>query len=161
MAKKKEKGKKKKDSAGPRDAVRGAVESTFQRAAGGASRAQELLDDVATTLKTLRDANLVETLESVRAEVQSLARRVAALEISTKEPEKPASRRTSPARKPAAGKPAARKPAAKPGAARTKTAGTGTRAKAGGTASRSTGTRSTAARGTARKAAPQKKKPSA
>jgi hypothetical protein len=126
MAKDKKKGKKKKDSAGPRDAVRGAVESTFQKAAGGASRAQELLDDLGTTLRSLREANLVETLESVRDEVQTLARRVAALELREKPapPARPAVRRasTSTARKPAArktsttasaSKPAARKPAAR------------------------------------------------
>ena len=111
MAKKKEKGSKKKDSAGPREAVRGAVESTFQAAAGGASRAQELLDDVAGTLKALRDANLVETLESVRDELQSLARRVAALELRAEEESKPAPRRAATA-KPATRKPAARKPTA-------------------------------------------------
>lgn len=114
MGKKKEKGSKKKESAGPRDAVRGAVESTFQAAAGGASRAQELLDDVAGTLKTLRDANLVETLESVRDELQSLAQRVAALELRSAEEAKRAPRRaatTKPARRPAAKKPAAKKPA--------------------------------------------------
>ena len=137
MAKKKEKGKKSKDSAGPREAVRGAVESTFQKAAGGASKAQELLDDVAATLKSLRDANLVETLEGVRDEVQSLARRVAALELRSSEPAKPApkpaaTRRasTATARKPAARKtttakkPAARKTtaAARPAARKTATA---------------------------------------
>jgi hypothetical protein len=97
MAKKKEKGKNKKDSAGPRDAVRGAVESTFQAAAGGASKAQEILDDVATTLRSLREANLVETLEGVRDEVQALARRVAALELREKPtpPSRPAVRRAS------------------------------------------------------------------
>ena len=130
MAKEKKGKKSKKDSAGPRDAVRGAVESTFQKAAGGASRAQDLLDDVATTLKSLRDANLVETLESVRDEVQTLARRVAALELRGSEPAKPAPRpaatrraststtRSSTARKPAARKPAATKSAtaAKPAA---------------------------------------------
>ena len=111
MAKKRE-----KDAGGPREAVRGAVESTFQRAAGGASRAQELLDDVATTLKALRDANLVETLESVRDEVQSLARRVAALELRTREQSPPATtaRKAAPARKAATTRKttAAKKPAA-------------------------------------------------
>lgn len=134
MAKEKKKGsKKKKKDAGPRDAVRGAVESTFARAAGGANQAQKLLDDVAATLKGLREANLVETLESVRDEVQNLAKRVAALEL--RQPEKPATparrpavRRastTSTARKPAARKPAARKTttaASKPAASRSTTA---------------------------------------
>ena len=129
MAKKKEKGAKKKDSAGPRDAVRGAVEGTFQRAAGGASKAQELLDEIGTTLKALRDANLVETLESVRDEVQTLAKRVAALELRSAEEEKPAPRRPAVRRTAASGtaakKPAARKPAAKkPAAPRAKTATT-------------------------------------
>jgi hypothetical protein len=132
MAKDKKKGKKKKDSAGPRDAVRGAVESTFQRAAGGASKAQELLDEIATNLKGLRDADLVGTLESVRDELQNLAKRVAALELrQTPDPPKPAATRrpavrraasrTTTARKPAARKPAARKAsttAAKPATAR-------------------------------------------
>ena len=48
MAKKTE-----KDAGGPREAVRGAVESTFQRVAGGASKAQELLDDIARTARSL------------------------------------------------------------------------------------------------------------
>src|SRR4051794_41259573 len=88
MAKKKEKGKKKKDAAGAADALREAVERTFAGAAGGAAgaqkRAQELFDDVTSALNRLRDAveerRVLETLETLRDQVEGLARRVAALE---------------------------------------------------------------------------------
>ena len=116
MAQKKEKGKTSKDSAGPRDAVRGAVESTFMAAAGGASRAQELLEEISTQLRGLREANLVSTLEGLRDDVQTLAKRVASLEIRGNDAPKPASTRrasTSTTRTTTARKPAARKPAAK------------------------------------------------
>ena len=115
MAKKAEKGKKKQDSTGPRDAVRGAVESTFMAAAGGASRAQELLEEISSQLRGLRDANLVGTLEGLRDDVQTLAKRVASLEIRGNDAPKPSPTRrpsTSATRTTAAKKPAARKPAA-------------------------------------------------
>src|SRR3982751_6711814 len=88
MGKKKEKGKKEKESSNPADALREAVERTFAGAAGGAAgaqkRAQELFDDVTSALNRLRDAveerRVLETLETLRDQVEGLARRVAALE---------------------------------------------------------------------------------
>ncbi len=163
MAKKKEKRPKKKESAGPRDAVRGAVESTFQRAAGGASKAQELLDEIAGNVKALREANLIETLESVRDEVQSLAKRVAALELRAEEqsaPAKPAPRRATAgaARGTAAKKPAAakttgtRSTARKPAGSATSKPATTTARKPAGTTTRRPAT--PRASSTARKPSP-------
>src|SRR4051794_10733436 len=88
MAKKKEKGKQKKDSANAADALREAVERTFAGAAGGAAgaqkRAQELFDDVTSSLTRLREAvderRVLDTLESLRDQVETLARRVSMLE---------------------------------------------------------------------------------
>src|SRR4051795_6629007 len=88
MAKKKEKGKKQKESSNPADALREAVERTFAGAAGGAAgaqkRAQELFDDVTQALTRLRDAveerRVLETLDTLKDQVEGLASRVAALE---------------------------------------------------------------------------------
>src|SRR4051812_18675049 len=88
MAKKKEKGKKKKESGSPADTLRDAVERTFAGAASGTAgaqkRAQELFDEVTAAMAKVRDAvderKLIDTLEHVRDQVEALARRVAALE---------------------------------------------------------------------------------
>ncbi len=83
--------KKKPAAAEPRDgaaqaveAVRGAVERTFQATAGGRSRAQELVDEIASAATRVRDAldelNLLEEVRGLRREVDELRRRVEALE---------------------------------------------------------------------------------
>src|SRR3954469_20457440 len=81
MGKKKEKGKKQKESSNPADALREAVERTFAGAAGGAAgaqkRAQELFDDVTSALNRLRDPRderrVLESLETLREQVDGLA----------------------------------------------------------------------------------------
>jgi polyhydroxyalkanoate synthesis regulator phasin len=98
---KKDKKKSKKDikPAEAVGAVRTAVERTFQATADSAqstrTRAQDLVDEVAGAASRVRemieDINVLEDLKRLRNEVETLTRRVAALE------DKPA-----PARKPAA-----------------------------------------------------------
>jgi len=142
---KKDKKKSKQDNK-PADAVgavRTAVERTFQATADSAqstrTRAQDLVDELAGAATRVRemleDINVLEDLKRLRTEVETLTRRVAALE------DKPA---------PAA----AKKPAATRSRARTtstrKTAASST-AKAAGTA------RSTAAKRTAAKKRPAPK----
>jgi hypothetical protein len=142
MAKKDKKKGKKKDNPGTDavGAVRTAVERTFQATADSAqstrTRAQDLVDEVAGAAGRLREmieqVGVLEDLKGLRGEVESLARRVAALETSPK-------------------------PAARSGAA---ASGSGTRAKSTGakstraksTAAKSSGTRakSTASQSTSR-----------
>jgi hypothetical protein len=89
MAKKEKRGKKSQGpGAGAADALRDAVERTFQGAAGGAGvaqkRAAELFDDLTQAMQRLRETidekRVLDTLEHLRDEVQGLATRVAALE---------------------------------------------------------------------------------
>jgi hypothetical protein len=134
MAKKDKKKSKKKDTSGtdPVGAVRTAVERTFQATADSAqstrTRAQDLVDEVAGAAARVREmieqVGVLEDLKGLRGEVESLARRVAALEGGSRRStaSKPAARKTAArktaARKTAARKPAARKPAARKTAAR-------------------------------------------
>src|SRR3954447_17231270 len=70
------------------DAVRGAVERTFQATAGGTEGARDrgrgLLDEVAAAAQRIResfdDLRVLEDVRGLRAEIESLARRVAELE---------------------------------------------------------------------------------
>ena len=92
MAKKdKKQGKKDKartDASDVVDAVRGAVERTFQATAGGAQPARDagrgLLDEVASAAQRIResfdDLRVLEDVRGLRAEIEALSRRVAALE---------------------------------------------------------------------------------
>src|SRR5918912_4008558 len=94
MPKKDKKASKKKDQALPREpadvveAVRGAVERTFQATAGGTEgardRGRSLLDDVASAAQRIResfdDLRVLEDVRGLRAEVEALSRRVAELE---------------------------------------------------------------------------------
>jgi hypothetical protein len=135
MAKKdKKKAKKKKDSSGPDavGAVRTAVERTFQATAEGAqstrTRAQDLVDEVAGVAGRVREmVEQLGVLEDLKKQVDSLARRVQALEgggsaSKPAAPRKPAARKSSAsrstARKPAASRSTARKSTAKKPAAR-------------------------------------------
>src|SRR3954449_1894490 len=90
MAKKDKKAPKKKDGRDPSDvvdAVRGAVERTFQATAGqteGArDRGRTLLDEVASAAQRIResfdDLRVLEDVRGLRAEVEALSRRVAEL----------------------------------------------------------------------------------
>jgi polyhydroxyalkanoate synthesis regulator phasin len=105
MAKKDKKKHKKDTGAGATDAVgavRTAVERTFQATAESAQstrgRAQELVDEVAGAAGRVRgmieDLNLLEDLKGLRSEVETLAKRVADLEVGR-------GRGTAPSRKPA------------------------------------------------------------
>jgi cell division septum initiation protein DivIVA len=149
MAKKDKKSAKKDKSREPADvvdAVRGAVERTFQATSGGTDAARDrgrsLLDDVASAAQRIResfdDLRVLEDVRGLRAEIEALSRRVAELEKAAAKPA---------AAKPAAAKPAAAKPAAaKPAATRRTPAARSTARKApaktsaAGTAARTTGT---------------------
>jgi cell division septum initiation protein DivIVA len=109
MAKKDKKSAKKKDLRDPADvvdAVRGAVERTFQ---GGSEGGRNLLDDVASAAQRIResfdDLRVLEDVRGLRAEVEALSRRVAELEKQAAKPaaattaSKPAARRTATPRK--------------------------------------------------------------
>jgi len=152
MAKKDKKASKKKDSALPREpadvveAVRGAVERTFQATTGGTEgardRGRSLLDDVASAAQRIResfdDLRVLEDVKGLRAEIEALSRRIAELEKkqaaaaaapAAAEPAKPAPARRAPARKPAAAKTTAAKATAKPSAAGTAAKTTGPKPK--------------------------------
>src|ERR687885_2634673 len=95
MPKKDKKDSKKKDGGSiPRDpadvvdAVRGAVERTFQATTGGTENARDrgrsLLDEVASAAQRIResfdDLRVLEDVRGLRAEIEALSRRVAELE---------------------------------------------------------------------------------
>jgi hypothetical protein len=161
MAKKDNKKKsKKKDNSGadPVGAVRTAVERTFHATADSAqstrTRAQDLVDEVAGAAGRLREMiEQVGVLEDLKKQVDSLARRVQALEGGGRTAAKPASsggRSTASrakssgatTRKPAASRSTAAKTSssrAKPAASKRSTSSRSTAAKSSGsTASRST-----------------------
>src|SRR5688500_11508043 len=143
---KKDKGR---DPADVVDAVRGAVERTFQATTGSTEgardRGRSLLDDVASAAQRIResfdDLRVLEDVRGLRAEIEALSRRVAELEKAAAKPAAKPARATAakPARataaKPAratAAKPArttTRKPPAKPSAASTAAKTTGPTAK--------------------------------
>jgi cell division septum initiation protein DivIVA len=162
MAKKDKKSAKKDKSREPADvvdAVRGAVERTFQATAGGTDSARDrgrsLLDDVANAAQRIResfdDLRVLEDVRGLRAEIEALSRRVAELEKANAKPAaaasaaKPAASAAKPARASAA-KPAA-KPARKPATSRRTTSARSTTTRkapakpsAAATAAKSTGT---------------------
>ncbi|MEA2170966.1 MAG: hypothetical protein QOF76_4266 [Solirubrobacteraceae bacterium] len=122
MAKKEKKPKGKKATGKPADALRDAVERTFQGAsdlpAGAQKRLQDVVDEFGSALTKLREQfdekRLIETLENLRDQVETLGRRVQALE---RDPRKIADdvRARATGKKPAArraAKPSAKKPAA-------------------------------------------------
>src|ERR687893_1940366 len=89
MAKKDKKASKKgRDPANVVDAVRGAVERTFQATTGGTEgardRGRNLLDDVTTAAQRIResfdDLRVLEDVRGLRVEIEALSRRVAELE---------------------------------------------------------------------------------
>ena len=150
MAKKDKKKSKKKDNPGADavGAVRTAVERTFHATADQAqstrTRAQDLVDEVASAAGRLREmVEQLGVLEDIKKQVEALSSRVAALERGggSAKPAATTSRKPAASRKRAASrKPAARK-----------------------TAARKTAARKTAAKssGTTRKAASSRKKPAA
>ena len=115
MAKKDKKAAKKDKGREPADvveAVRGAVERTFQattgQTEGARDRGRSLLDDVASAAQRIResfdDLRVLEDVRGLRAEIEALSKRVAELE-------KKQAASSSAAAKTAATKPAPRTPA--------------------------------------------------
>ena len=121
---------KTRDPADVVDAVRGAVERTFQATTGSTEgardRGRSLLDDVASAAQRIResfdDLRVLEDVKGLRAEIEALSRRVAELEKQQAAQAKPASARRPPAKgtsaaaaaKPTAAGTAAKSTAAKP-----------------------------------------------
>jgi cell division septum initiation protein DivIVA len=133
MPKKDKKAAKKDKGRDPADvveAVRGAVERTFQATAGGTEGARDhgrsLLDDVASAAQRIResfdDLRVLEDVRGLRAEIEALSRRVAELEKQAAKPAaaaaKPAPARRAPAKRTTAAK-APEKPSAADTAAKT------------------------------------------
>src|SRR5688500_19365698 len=97
------------------DAVRGAVERTFQATTGGTEgardRGRSLLDDVASAAQRIResfdDLRVLEDVKGLRAEIEALSRRDAELEKqqAAAATAKPAPARRAPAKR-ATAKPA-------------------------------------------------------
>jgi hypothetical protein len=136
-AAKKDKGREPADVV---DAVRGAVERTFQATAGGTEgardRGRSLLDDVASAAQRIResfdDLRVLEDVKGLRAEIEALSRRVAELEkqqaakpaAAAAAPARPATTRRAPAKRATTAK-----APAKPSAAGTAAKTTGPKAK--------------------------------
>ena len=125
MAKKaKKKNKKGSDAAEAVEAVRSAVERTFhattEGAAGTQKRTRALVDEVAHAVarirETIEELRILEDVKGLRGEIQSLARRVAALEGRAAKPA------TSTASAPATKTAAKRRPAKRASAKRSSTA---------------------------------------
>jgi hypothetical protein len=162
---KKDKKKSKKDPK-PTDAVgavRTAVERTFQATADGAqstrTRAQDLVDEVAGAAGRVRemieDMNVLEDLKGLRTEVETLRRRVAALEASPSggaakpQSAKPATRRRSTSKSTAGGRSSAARSSGSSRSTASKSAST-----------RSTASKSTSSRSSAKPRSTAKRKPS-
>ena len=151
-AAKKDKGREPADVV---DAVRGAVERTFQATTGSTEgardRGRSLLDDVASAAQRIResfdDLRVLEDVKGLRAEIEALSRRVAELEkqkaaaptaapaaaAKPATPRRTPAKRATPTRKPAA---STRKAAAKPSAAGTAAKTTGPKPKPAATTRR-------------------------
>ena len=142
MPKKDKKASKKDKSREPADvveAVRGAVERTFQATTGGTEgardRGRSLLDDVASAAQRIResfdDLRVLEDVRGLRSEVEALSKRVAELEKQqAAAPAKAAPARRTPAKRTStAAKAPAKKAPAKPSAAGTAAKTTGPKAK--------------------------------
>lgn len=112
MAKKDKKKKDKRkgsDAADAVEAVRSAVERTFQATTEGAGATQKrtraLADEVANAAgrirETIEDLKILEDVRGLRAEIEALGRRVAALEIGQRRaPSRPApAKRTATAKR--------------------------------------------------------------
>src|SRR4051794_8646625 len=116
-----------RDPADVVDAVRGAVERTFQATTGSTEgardRGRSLLDDVASAAQRIResfdDLRVLEDVRGLRTEIQALSKRVAELEKRQAAPPAPAPKATPARRAPAKRTGAAAKAPAKPSAAGT------------------------------------------
>jgi cell division septum initiation protein DivIVA len=140
MPKKDKKASKKDKGREPADvveAVRGAVERTFQATAGGTEgardRGRNLLDDVASAAQRIResfdDLRVLEDVRGLRAEIEALSKRVAELEKKQAAAAKPAAARKPPAAKTTTARKPPAKATAKPSAASTAAKTTGPQAK--------------------------------
>ena len=149
MPKKEKKAAKKdkgRDPADVVDAVRGAVERTFQATTGGTEgardRGRSLLDDVASAAQRIResfdDLRVLEDVRGLRAEIEALNRRVAELESKQAAPAGAAAK-TAPARRAPARRTTAKTPAAKPAAAKTPASKAPAKPSAARTAAKTTG----------------------
>jgi cell division septum initiation protein DivIVA len=143
MPKKEKKASKKDKGRDPADvveAVRGAVERTFQATTGGTEgardRGRNLLDDVASAAQRIResfdDLRVLEDVRGLRSEIEALGKRVAELEkkqaAATTTAAKPKAAPARPAPAKSAATPAKKAPA-KPNAAGTAAKTTGPKAK--------------------------------
>ena len=125
MAKKDKKKKDKQkgsDATDAIEAVRSAVERTFQATSEGAAstskRTRNLVDEVAAAAarikETIEELKILEDVRGLRGEVEGLARRVAALEVREKAPSRPApAKRRAPAKRTPAKRTTAKRTAAK------------------------------------------------
>jgi hypothetical protein len=148
MAKKDKKAKKDTNDGAQEavDAVRGAVERALASAGGAAGareRTSQIIDEFATFAgrfrKSLDDLNVLEEVRGLRKEVETLAGRIAALEVTAK-PAASTSRSTTTRRATTAKKPASR---ASSGSSSTrKPAASRSRSGSSSTTRRSTSTRS-------------------
>src|SRR5215218_4208665 len=135
---------KKKDPTLPRDpadvvdAVRGAVERTFQATTGSTEgardRGRNLLDDVASAAQRIResfdDLRVLEDVRGLRTEIEALSRRVAELEKKQAAPTAAAAKpKPAPARRTPAKRAPSAAAAAKPSAAGTAAKTTGPKPK--------------------------------
>jgi hypothetical protein len=147
---KKDKKSKKADTGGTQDvveAIRSALERTFQATAEGASstqkRTRELVDEIghaaARIRETFDDLKVVEELKGIRSDLDGLMRRVEALETRDGQAAKPATTAASRSRRTTAASSAS-------GAAAAKSKSTAARAKPAGSRARSTSSRSTSSR---------------
>src|SRR5688500_12804750 len=131
---KKDKGR---DPADVVDAVRGAVERTFQATTGSTEgardRGRSLLDDVASAAQRIResfdDLRVLEDVRGLRAEVDALSRRVAELEKQSAASSPAAKAKPAPARRAPARRTPSAAAAAKPSAAGTAAKTTGPKPK--------------------------------
>src|SRR3954453_6149258 len=122
-----------RDPADVVDAVRGAVERTFQATTGSTEgardRGRSLLDDVASAAQRIResfdDLRVLEDVRGLRTEIQALSKRVAELEKRQAAPPAAAPKATRARRAPAKRTGAAAKAPAKPSAAGTAAKRTG------------------------------------
>ena len=129
--KKKKNNKKGSDAAEAVEAVRSAVERTFQATAEGAAttskRTRTLVDEIghaaARVRETLEELRVLEDVRGLRAEIEALARRVAALETRSEAPSRPApAKRRATAKRTTAKRTAKAKPAKTRAKPRAKTA---------------------------------------
>jgi cell division septum initiation protein DivIVA len=147
MPKKDKKAAKKDKGREPADvveAVRGAVERTFQattgQTEGARDRGRSLLDDVASAAQRIResfdDLRVLEDVRGLRAEIEALSRRVAELEKQVAKPAAAAPAKTTSARRaPAKRATTAKAPAKAP--AKPSAASTGPKAKPAATRGKS------------------------